>query len=336
MNALNPTYLVGLSPEAIAKLMPMYLLVGNTGHIRQAGPTISKLKPQEDLIGTRFLESFELRRPRNISTIEELSGLGAVSLSMRLRTGLDRPLKGLSVPLADGSGLLINIALGIGVAEVVSQFGLSSADFPPTDLAMEMLYLIEAKNAVTDEYRCLSSRLEGAKIAAEEQAFSDTLTGLKNRRAMEMILHRLTAEEQPFSLMHLDLDFFKQVNDTLGHAAGDLVLQETARVLVDETREDDAVIRFGGDEFVLIFPGLEEPEKLARVSRRILARLEQPIPYEDEFCNISGSIGLAITSDYEQADPEKMIFDADMALYASKKAGRAQYTFARELPDDAE
>lgn len=132
--------------------------------------------------------------------------------------------------------------------------------------------------------------------------------------------------------MHLDLDFFKAVNDTLGHAAGDYVLQQAAHILVEETRDNDAVIRFGGDEFVLLFHGLTNPDRLASVAERILQRLEEPMSFNDAPCRVSGSIGIAMSDDYPAPDPLQILEDADMALYASKNAGRAQHTFARDLP----
>ena len=158
--------------------------------------------------------------------------------------------RGLAVPL-DGGGVLINLSFGMTVVEAVRDHRLTDADFAPTDLAMELLYLVEAKTAVMQELRDMNRRLEGAKTAAEEQALTDTLTGLRNRRAMDMALSRLMLRGTPFGLMHLDLDFFKAVNDTLGHAAGDHVLRQVARVLRVQMRGGDTVARMGGDEFVV-------------------------------------------------------------------------------------
>ena len=151
-------------------------------------------------------------------------------------------------------------------------YALVSSDFAATDLAIEMLYLVEAKSAAMEASRKLNLRLQGAMIAAEEQAFTDTLTGLKNRRAMDHVLARLIEAGREFALMHIDLDFFKAVNDTLGHAAGDHVLQNVARIMVEETRSDDTVARVGGDEFVILFDGLTDRETLVRVAERIIQK----------------------------------------------------------------
>ena len=206
-------------------------------------------------------------------------------------------------------------------------------DFAVTDLAVEMLYLVEAKTAVTKELRKLNQRLQGAQIAAQEQAFTDTLTGLKNRRAMDHVLSRLIGDERPFGLMHLDLDFFKQVNDSLGHAAGDHVLQHVAQILVASARKTDTVVRFGGDEFVLIFDGLTNRDKLDAIAQRLIRKLEEPIPFSERVCRISGSIGITLSSFYAQPQIERMLHDADMALYRSKDRGRACISWADEAAD---
>lgn len=126
--------------------------------------------------------------------------------------------------------------------------------------------------------------------------------------------------------MHVDLDFFKAINDTLGHPAGDHVLQQVARILVDETRDQDTVARVGGDEFVLVLEGIGDAERLDRIARRIISRLEEPIPFEGQACRISGSIGTSLSTLYPTPDPDQMMTDADLALYTSKRQGRAQHT----------
>ena len=215
--------------------------------------------------------------------------------------------------------------------DAVGRFKLTSGDFPPTDLTIEMLYLVEANAAVFAESRNLTMRLLGAKTEAEEQAFTDTLTGLRNRRAMDAILKRYADCSESFALMHLYLDFFKAVNDTLGHAAGDAVLREASRILGEETRASDAVARVGGDEFVLILNRISDVETVDRIGKRILQRPEKPIKFGDHICRISGSIGVTLSEDYAQPDPEQMLIDADKALYASKNAGRACLTLARHI-----
>ena len=313
-------------------LCPMHVRLDDAGYIVHVGPTLQKLRAEEQLEGRRFLDVVELLRPRRVTTMAELLNLRGMKLHFQMRGAPRTALKGVMVP--QGAGAIVNLSFGIGVIEAVRDYALTSADFSATDLTIEMLYLVEAKSAAMEASRKLNLRLQGAKIAAEEQAFTDTLTGLKNRRAMDHVLSRLLETGQEFALMHLDLDFFKEVNDTLGHAAGDHVLQRVARVLVEETREEDTVVRVGGDEFVLIFHKLTDRAKLEEVARRMIDRLEKPIPFEGKTCRISGSIGTALTLDREAPTAAAMIDDADVALYASKRAGRACHTFYRpELRD---
>jgi diguanylate cyclase (GGDEF)-like protein len=210
------------------------------------------------------------------------------------------------------------------VIKAVAAHQLTDADFAATDLAMELLYLVEAKTAVTEELRQLNLRLQGARDAAEEQALTDTLTGLRNRRALDLTMSAMIGQKVPFGLMHIDLDYFKAVNDTHGHAAGDFVLQEVAKVLLVHTRVGDTVARVGGDEFVVVFKELTEAGKWFGVAERVVAKLTEPYDYQGQVCCISASIGITISTDYTQPEAEKMLSDADQALYASKNAGRGQ------------
>lgn len=309
-------------------LCPMHLVLDRTGHIAHVGPTLAKLRPGEIIVGERFLEVFELRRPRSVTRMQELVGFAGHKLRLRFREAPCTGLKGVLLPAPDDSGgAIVDLSFGISVVDAVRDCALTAADFAHTDLTIEMLYLVEAKSYAMEELRKLNLRLQGARIAAEEQAFTDTLTGLKNRRAMDHILSRASTGGGRFALMHLDLDFFKAVNDTKGHAAGDHVLQEVARILVEETRSEDTVARVGGDEFMLFFAGRMNRRRLDDISHRLIRRLEVPIVFGGEDCRISGSIGITMSEDYPEIDIPRMQEDADLALYASKHRGRACHTF---------
>ena len=232
--------------------------------------------------------------------------------------------RGLALRLMDGGGMLLNLSFGIGLADAVRHFALTDSDFAPTDLAVEMLFLVEAKSAAMSALGNLTERLEGGKLQAEVQAATDVLTGLRNRRALNMALEGLTVERVPYGLMHIDLDYFKMVNDTLGHAAGDVVLQVAARVLERATRLGDTVARVGGDEFVIVFPLMTDAPRLEAIARRIIEDLLQPIQFEGQSCRISASVGIVATTDYDNPRPTQMQLDADEALYAAKRAGRGR------------
>ncbi len=329
MQSDRPT--VALGVETLDRLMPMHLLIRPSGHIERVAPTLARLQPGRDLVGRRFLEAFELRRPRrNLNSVADLGAIAGTALRLQFRDPPHTNLKGILLARGDGAGFLVNLSFGLSVIEAVRAFQLTNGDFAPTDLAIEMLYMVEAKTAVMEESRKLNQRLESARLAAEEQAVTDMLTGLRNRRAMDKVLARLTASGTSFGLMHLDLDHFKAVNDTLGHAAGDHVLQKTAEILRQETRKGDTVARVGGDEFVLIFEGLTDRGKLMNIAQRIVRRLEEPLVFQGRVCRISGSIGFTTSDFYDRPDLDRMLSDADVALYASKHRGRACTTMVTE------
>lgn len=322
--------------QVLDTLCPLHLRVGPTGHIVHVGPTLRKLSPKREMSGLRFLEVFRVVRPRQVASMREFQAIAGRKLHLELREPPRTALKGLAVPTEDG-GFVVNFAFGMSVVAAVRDLSLTSADFAATDPTIEMLYLIEAQAAAMEAARTLNARLQGAKAAAEQQAFTDPLTGLANRRAMDMTLARLVASRTKLALMNVDLDFFKMVNDTMGHAAGDQVLIQVAAIFRAETRPQDLVARVGGDEFVIIMPETTDPTYLERVGRRIIDGLETPIEYSGIACHISGSIGTVIWDGRAPTSPDTLLDDADIALYASKDSGRAQQTFyAAQLREDAQ
>ena len=318
----------GALAAMLDRFCPMHVVIGPTGHVIHAGPTLARLVTPDVIVGARFLELFEMMRPRAVQDVEGLRALDGARLRLRLRARPRYALKGQLCPLppdAPGGGpgaMVVNLAFGISVVDAVRDFGLTGADFAVTDLATEMLYLIEAKSLAMEESRRLNRRLEGARLAAQEQAFTDTLTGLRNRRAFDALLAQAVQGRTAFALLHLDLDFFKQVNDTHGHAAGDLVLGVAARRMLSVVRAHDSVARVGGDEFVLLLPGIEAREAVDTVATRLIAALEQPVSDGAQHYRISASIGATLSRDHPGGTQEEIMDAADRALYAAKAAGR--------------
>jgi diguanylate cyclase (GGDEF)-like protein len=314
-----------LPKTAMDRLMPMHLTLNADGIITHYGPTLAKLLADQSLLGRSLFEAFDLRRPSGVLTMADLWAQEGEKLQLSLH-GTDRgvALRGLALGLANGAGMVLNLSFGIGVVDAVRAHALTDGDFAPTDLAVEMMYLVEANTAAMAALGGLAQRLEGDKQAAQAQALTDALTGLRNRRALSLELEVLARTQTDFALMHVDLDFFKAVNDTFGHAAGDHVLKEVARVLRRETRTEDTVARVGGDEFVVIFPDMVNTGSLEVIAQRIIEELTVPIIFDGHKCRISASIGIALSSQYVQPDPKQMQADADEALYASKRAGRGQ------------
>ena len=317
-----------IGADALGQLMPFYLWITPTGLIRAAGPTLTKLCGPAPLIGRRFLDRFQVDKPRELNSMADVQALAGQRLLLSLRDGAGTGLRGQAQPLDGGQGWLLNLSFGIAVTDAVRDHRLTSADFAPTDLTVELLYLTEVKAAVMGELAGLNARLKAAHEAAEARALTDPLTGLANRRALGAELARDCALAArggaPFALLHLDLDFFKTVNDTFGHAAGDAVLVEAARRLSAETRAGDTVARVGGDEFVLILRGEADGDAAARTAERIIAALERPIPFEGRECRISASVGAVLSGGYAAPEPERMQAAADAATYQAKRAGRGR------------
>lgn len=319
---------ISLMATALDRLMPLHLRLDGQGRILATGPTMARLVPDGSLTGAAFLRAFVVRRLTRLTQLDELHKHLGAELHLTLpRPGISGSFRGLALPLQGEPGLLVNLSFGIGVIGAVRRHGLTHADFSPTDLAVEMLYVVEAKTALMGAWRDATFRELGAKRAAEELALTDVLTGLRNRRALDIALAELTRSGTAFGLMHIDLDYFKQVNDTHGHAAGDHVLRVVAAVLRSETRNSDTVARVGGDEFVLALSGMADPASLAGVAQRIIEKMTQPIDFEGSVCRISASIGITVSTLYEHPQPEQMQLDADEALYASKHNGRGQARF---------
>ena len=330
MDGTSVDHDISIGLAALDHLMPMHLCVSPSGRIISAGSTLAKLFPDTSLRAHSVFDVFEMRRPGGISSMADLTAHAGQRLYLGVIGCALPAMRGIVVPCAKGEGVLLNLSFGIGVIDAVRHHSLTDADFAPTDLTVELMYLVEAKSAVMDELRNLNLRLQGAKVVAEEQALTDTLTGLRNRRALESDLSVLARQSKPFCLMHIDLDYFKAVNDTLGHAAGDHVLREVAKVLCAETRHGDTVARVGGDEFVVVLPALGDATMLHQIAQRMINRLSVPMEFEGQPCRIAGSIGMTVSSHYPTPDIQRMFSDADQALYASKRAGRGRATLFQD------
>ena len=155
----------------------------------------------------------------------------------------------------------------------------------------------------------------------------DSLTGLPNRALfsdrLNQELSRARRHEDRFAVMFLDLDNFKPINDSFGHAVGDLLLQQVARRLRVAIRESDTIGRIGGDEFVVLMPELAETEAALNVAEKIREALRQPFQVEDHTLLISCSVGIAIYPD-DGTDEIALTKSADQAMYRDKASGRDQ------------
>ena len=173
-------------------------------------------------------------------------------------------------------------------------------------------------------------RLETVNRKVLELAQTDLLTNLANRRAflkrLSMAFSASWRGAPPFAVLYLDIDDFKDVNDTLGHAMGDMLLQEVVERLKQAVRSEDLVARFGGDEFAILLSDVTDPTAAGTLAARIGKLLAAPFSIEGHEVRITSSIGISVYSS-DVAGPEAMMMQADLALYGAKDEGRNCYRF---------
>ena len=164
----------------------------------------------------------------------------------------------------------------------------------------------------------------------EYLASHDALTGLPNRvwfsQALQLAIDSARRTGRRFAVLFIDLDRFKIVNDTLGHAAGDALLEETSRRIKENLRSSDIVARLGGDEFVVLAQELNDLEQVARVADKLVAVLMEPFAILGQVCRVTASIGISLFPADAQDEPGLMK-SADVAMYGAKEAGKNTYRF---------
>jgi len=198
--------------------------------------------------------------------------------------------------------------------------------------------IFDDKGEIT-HYMAIKEDITIKKLSEEiiwRQANFDHLTDLPNRR---LFLYRLensipytTRDNRSLVLLFLDLDHFKEVNDTLGHDYGDILLIEAARRLVECVRDTDTVSRFGGDEFVLLLTRIKLEVGVDKVTKKILAALSRPFQLDDKVVTISASIGVTICPQ-DGSDISTLLKNADRAMYLAKNAGRNCWRSFTDIPN---
>ncbi|WP_226951206.1 putative bifunctional diguanylate cyclase/phosphodiesterase [Rhizobium terrae] len=227
-----------------------------------------------------------------------------------LRDGSERIVRTRTMPFVDGNGHRKMVGANWDVT---------------TDVSLHR-ELERAKTLAEARNR----ELESARSRIEHNAMHDYLTDLPNRRYLDEMLDRVAAEcareGGGIAILHIDLDRFKQINDTLGHSAGDTMLKHVARILKGTIRKGDFVARIGGDEFVILSKFQGSPRKLSNLAERIIKELRKPVSYEGHDCRFGASIGIACETAM-RIDPRQLLLNADIALYRAKNSGRNRHEF---------
>ncbi|MFW2381920.1 MAG: putative bifunctional diguanylate cyclase/phosphodiesterase [Acidimicrobiales bacterium] len=274
-----------------------------TTHFRhENGATVAHVHDTEDEIPSRLAEFAS-----TVTLVESLADIGSLAeffANESIESAMVGTLRGANRNI----GVLIAAnRLGQVAAFTREDLRLFETLVQQAAVALENDQLEEALDEMT--------RLE-RKLA--HQAHHDVLTGLANRaRFSEELARSIKADEAP-SILYLDLDDFKVINDTLGHGAGDHVLAEVGRRVQALVRPTDTVARLGGDEFAVLLPGSDQADVVAR---RVIQSLHEIIHYGDHELQIGVSIGLARARSASE-DPASLLNDADIAMYAAKSKGK--------------
>ncbi|TRD12852.1 EAL domain-containing protein [Erythrobacter insulae] len=264
--------------------------------------------------------------------ISYLSAAIADRLEIPLGDLLGKPLASVFSPI-DRDGRTQSLSLMHGARKAFSGFAVR-ADSRPAGAVLRMsgqpVFSSGRKFTgfrgtsadITEEYY---REAETAKLAK-----FDSLTGLSNRHRMahqiETTLTAFKTAKRNCAIMMLDLDKFKQVNDTLGHAAGDELLKQVAERLRRSITHDCEIGRLGGDEFQVMIPDVDDRGVLGEIAMKIITMLKQPYSLDEGRCVIGASVGIAIAP-HDGVSADAVVRSADLALYAAKNGGRGQYRF---------
>lgn len=307
-------------------LCPCHLIINRAGMIEHVAPTMHKILQSETVRAQHVLDLFSIKPRSGHLRACSMFELDGQKFHLSLRRFQDLRWNGAVLRLQDRDRAIIPISFGMALKETAECFELTHADFGPSDLAVDMLCLLEAQSAVRAASRAVTQRIEGAKKNAEIAALTDPLTGLGNRRSLIERLASFARQNISFGIIQLDLDHFKAVNDQFGHPVGDRVLLELSNILRQEIRAHDAAVRLGGDEFVLLITGTNDPSELSGLAERLLTRFKLPFSIQSHKVQVGLSMGGRIVEAAERWSMMDILQAVDQALYHSKRRGKGRFT----------
>ncbi len=289
--------------------------------------------------GLEAIDMFVRERPDLVFLDVEMPGMTGLEACQRIR---ELP-QGESIPIMIVTGSDDRSSIDQGFEAGATQYKTKPVNW--SLLGRDVQYMLRASNAFNS--------LKRQEDRLRYLAYYDPLTNLPNRRSfneqLNRILKRAQRHKESAALLFIDLDHFKRINDSIGHARGDRLLVEIARRLTSELREDDAInyfseasaierdedstlteiARLGGDEFTVVLSDVSDINDIEKVARRILDSLSQPIALQSHNPVVTPSVGIAL---YPQdgKDADTLVRNADTAMYVAKAEGRACYRFYNE------
>ncbi|HUF98993.1 MAG TPA: EAL domain-containing protein [Ilumatobacter sp.] len=317
---------LGLNPVLLQAAFPFHFAVDRDLIVVQHGPSLQRLL-SETLIGGPMSDLFEIDTPKVPLTFDALARSPRSLFVLRSRTRSDLALRG---QILHDDQLDVLFFVGSPWVTSTSAFGalgLTLSDFATSDAVVDYVLLLQNQATALAEAQALTDQLA-------HRACHDELTGLANRSfvldQLQRELDPARGEQHTIAVLMLDLDGFKNVNDSYGHTVGDEVLRVVADRLREVPREGDTVARFGGDEFTILLhaPGstLSELNESARcVAKRVLESIREPfaLPSCDAVSvHLAASIGIAVGEAGDRA--EDVIRNADLAMYAAKNNGKGR------------
>ena len=279
-----------------------------------------------------YLRITSTRDPHSVCALHRANHYDLILLDLRM-PGMDGFQVMERLKEIETNGYLPVLAVTAQPAHKLRALQTGAKDFisKPFDLAE---VLVRVHNLL--EVRLLHEAARKQARMLEELALNDPLTGLANRRLltdrMAMALVHARRNNSAMAVVYLDLDGFKQINDTLGHGVGDILLKMVAERLLATVRAEDTVARPGGDEFILALWHVSGSDYAATVAARAIEALAQPYDIEGHVVTITASAGISIYPDHGE-DEETLLKSADLALYAAKAAGKNAYCIAECTTD---
>lgn len=323
--------------DSLGDTLPTTLPVEEAGTIDGSSYVVSPVMLEADRIGSILVMSdFSHWKQRRLLSL--IIGFGvlvaaliaALLLSSRLQRVVSEPILALAatarrISLAKDYGLRAKKTSRDEIGRLVDDFNDMLEQIQSRDRELQL-----AREELEEKVQARTWELTELARELEHQAYHDTLTGLANRVLFDEHLRRAIVDAERYggrlAVMFLDLDRFKNINDTLGHAVGDKLLIQVGLRLSSCLRKSDALARLGGDEFAVLLVHVENQEHVAEVARKLIDTMDKPIEVDGYSLHLTASVGISMYP-HDGAEADSIVKNADTAMYRSKDRGRNQYAF---------